>query len=350
MKDKDIKKLLKTEGDQIAPSSFTSLRERLFKSDKYLASKINKEGDQFVPDDYQSVKENIPEEENAKHSLNNGWKIGLTSALAACAVVAIVVPITINVQQPLTADATCDIKLEEESQDESENICELTCELSKNGNIKENTLFPKNDVAKKLLAGVKAKEYEVSLRSVSEFLDDILTFGFETKDKNDDYIFDNDCVYKVTISTYGEGSYKIDHINKILEDIASGTNLMTPEGKIHAIDINKKDDIPNKLSAIQYDVDYLFNRLFVRNSTVIHDFISKNTFDTSTLENAKESLQTLRNIYSNIALDSDIEKFQDDLINLHNENNKDFDEIDYQADYASKSYWNKDYWTNYWTK
>lgn len=344
MKEKDIEKLLKKEGNQLAPSSFSMLKAKLVKTDKYLASEIKKEGDEFVPNNYPPIKEEVMaaggKQQEKKTKFTTPWKIGIGSALAAVTACAIIIPIvSVESTKPLTAEATCEVKLTSNG----ENVLEASCKVNKDGSVDENEIYAENELAKKLLAGIEVKKYSVDVSNIGSFISDILSFGFETKDRNSDYVIDNNRTYVLEVNTIGEGYYK-DGIVNVLSSTFS-PDLLAPSGKINSI-TSKMENVVTKLEEKRYNVVKLFNKLFTKNSTVIGDFISINDFKVSTVKEAEESLNCLRDIFNHLPFESSVDDFQDYLRDL----NKKISEIDTSLFGSETTYWNENYWTEYWAK
>lgn len=322
-------------------SSFEGVKKRLPKNEQILLDNIHKEGEELVPNNYQPIKEEVMTSSKGKETKkpNIQLRIGVGVAFAALATCAIVIPVVAINTQPLTADAACEITLENQSTGETLEAC---CDVNADGNIKDGVVYPENELAKKVLSGIEAKEYKVNSQNIKEYITDLISFGFNTKDPDNNYIFDGTAEYSLSINVLGEGYFKEDPA-EILQSLFS--KKINEYSNNISIFVSKETTINNELGSKQFIIEKLKEKLFAENTTLLDGFDLEN----DVLDKALETLQTLRNIYKNIKLDSDLQSFRNDLIEAYTTYNKTFNEIDFSStDWSAKSYWDSEYWLNYW--
>ena len=144
MKTKEIEKLLKNEGNAMFSTSFDGVQNKLMQSQKYI---------------------NRPREEkinNKKPKLSLATKVAcvLSTISVAGIVCAIVIPVSMNNSNIApSADTLCDLELNDPRNGQ---VLKLAYDVNQKGLVNMASVYAKNELGKKVLAGMKHDKFSSS--------------------------------------------------------------------------------------------------------------------------------------------------------------------------------------------
>lgn len=240
MDDKKIEKLLKSDVKKISSNSFAAIREKVEKTDRYLALQLKKETEQMIPNSVPKV------EPKPSTHLHFNWKVFTPVAVSCCILVALPIVIT-QVNKPVTqCDAYVGVSYEDD-----ENTLDLRAKVQ-NDKVDIDSLTAVGELGNMLISGIIKENKFDSDPLLSEFIPAIRNIAEEytlidSKAKQTlEFICKNEEVGKKYTADFGISEYLL---------MGDGTDIL------HIDSIITIYDISNRLFDVHIDKNTFFENI-----------------------------------------------------------------------------------------
>lgn len=307
MNDKEIKKLLNKEGKVMFSSSFDAVKNKLENSPKYINQKAS------TPD---VVLEKKP---NKKITLATKLTLGLSSIAIAGIVCAVVIPVSMNNSKIApSAEALCDVDVSCPATNES---AKFAFDVNEKGKVNLNSIYPKNELGKKVVSGLKNHYTGTLPTAVDEFTITVVKYVYTEVDvKGQNLISQTENGFCI-IHTKGPGAADSDFNTKYQQKIVDGLNQELPNQKLT---VNVLADtqtygtlINDMLLARKSELGDFVNTLFVQDENIIEGFEPNEQFlKDASIDEINDCLNKLQDIYNHIPFDKNLASFKKDLENF----------------------------------
>ena len=304
MKDKEIEKLLNNEGKKLFATSFDGVTKKLQTSSKYI---------------------NRPKIETKKskaHKMPLQSKIALSlSTLAVAGIIcAVVVPVANNNINNLRPEdeLLCDFELNDTKNNQ---VLKLAFDVNTSGQAVASSIYPKNELGKKLVAYLDNNKNAITNLQVQDFTNDLLKVIYTIKDKDNKNIMDIDGNNYLILHHKGPGAKDKTFAEKLQDKL----NIILDnefQGKTFTVQVLQDTTTYGNLTndmflARKSELAYFIQRLFYKDHKIINNFEPDDSFlKSSSLEKIENYISKVQNIYRNIPFDKDLDTFKSDLDKL----------------------------------
>lgn len=299
MKTKEIEKLLKNEGNAMFSTSFDGVLNKLMQNQKYI---------------------NRPREENTN---NKKTKISLATKVAcvlstisvAGIVCAVVIPVTMNNSNIApSADTLCDLELNDPRNGQ---VLQLAYDVNTKGLVNISSIYAKNELGKKVLAGMKHDNFSSS-NHVDKFTVNLIKYVFTTPDKHSSFLMDpeslNFCVIRTKGPGAGDSEFNTKLQNRISETLAKEISAQKFSVSVLGDSETYGNLINDMLLARKSEIYFFIEKMFGIEHEIIEGYEPSSEYLRNlSLDDAVECLNILRELYSHIPLDENLDDFKMDL-------------------------------------